>query len=112
MVPRDRPLAAARDGDRAAALAQVLGAPVYAETCPQYLFLTASDSDRPGMDGAMFCCSPPPRDEQSQEAIWQGLANGTFQVFSSDHAPYRFDESGKLLGKTADDEDDDEKDDD
>ena len=57
---------------------------------------TASDIDRPGLDGAMFCCSPPPRDEQSQEAIWEGLANGTFQVFSSDHAPYRFDESGKL----------------
>ncbi len=76
--------------------AQVLGAPVYGETCPQYLFLKASDIDLPGLDGAKFCCSPPPRDEQSQEAIWQGLANGTFQVFSSDHAPYRFDESGKL----------------
>jgi dihydropyrimidinase len=76
--------------------AQVLGAPVYGETCPQYLFLKASDIDRPGLDGAMFCCSPPPRDEQSQEAIWEGLSNGTFQVFSSDHAPYRFDESGKL----------------
>jgi len=76
--------------------AQVLGAPVYAETCPQYLFLTAGDIDKPGLDGAMFCCSPPPRDEQSQQAIWEGLANGTFQVYSSDHAPYRFDESGKL----------------
>jgi dihydropyrimidinase len=76
--------------------AQVLGAPVYGETCPQYLFLTAADIDKPGLDGAMFCCSPPPRDEQSQEAVWEGLANGTFQVFSSDHAPYRFDESGKL----------------
>ena len=29
--------------------------------------------------------------------MWRGLANGTFQVFSSDHAPYRFDETGKLL---------------
>ena len=76
--------------------AQVLGAPVYGETCPQYLFLTASDIDRPGLEGAKFCCSPPPRDEQSQQAIWDGLANGTFQVYSSDHAPYRFDESGKL----------------
>jgi dihydropyrimidinase len=28
--------------------------------------------------------------------VWQGLKNGTFQVFSSDHAPYRFDASGKL----------------
>jgi dihydropyrimidinase len=76
--------------------AQSLGVRVYGETCPQYLFLKASDIDRPGMDGAMFCCSPPPRDEESQEAVWRGLANGTFQIFSSDHAPYRFDESGKL----------------
>jgi dihydropyrimidinase len=76
--------------------AQVLGAPVYGETCPQYLFLKASDIDKPGLAGAMFCCSPPPRDEQSQQAVWEGLENGTFQVYSSDHAPYRFDESGKL----------------
>jgi dihydropyrimidinase len=76
--------------------AQALGAQVYAETCPQYLFLEAADVDRPGLEGAMFCCSPPPRDKASQEAIWAGLSNGTFQVFSSDHAPYRFDTSGKL----------------
>ena len=76
--------------------AQTLGARIYAETCPQYLFLKADDIDRPGMDGAMFCCSPPPRDAASQEAVWNGLLNGTFQVFSSDHAPYRFDETGKL----------------
>ncbi len=76
--------------------AQTLGARVYGETCPQYLFLKADDIDRPGLEGAMFCCSPPPRDEASQEAVWAGLANGTFQVFSSDHAPYRYDASGKL----------------
>ena len=76
--------------------AQTLGARVYGETCPQYLFLKASDIDRPGLEGAMFCCSPPPRDEASQEAVWEGLVNGTFQVYSSDHAPYRFDTTGKL----------------
>ncbi len=76
--------------------AQTRGLKIYGETCPQYLFLTAKDLDRPGMDGAMFCCSPPPRDEAAQEAVWQGLGNGTFQVLSSDHAPYRFDETGKL----------------
>ena len=69
---------------------------IYGETCPQYLFLTADDLDREHMDGAMWCCSPPPRDIESQEAIWRGLADGTFQVFSSDHAPYRFDATGKL----------------
>ncbi len=72
------------------------GLRVYAETCPQYLFLTAEDLDREGMTGAMFCCSPPPRDRASQETLWRGLADGTFQVFSSDHAPFRFDETGKL----------------
>ena len=48
------------------------------------------------MEGAKFCCSPPPRDVQAQEAVWRGLQNGTFQVFSSDHSPYSFDEKGKL----------------
>ena len=76
--------------------AQDAGLKIYGETCPQYLFLTAEDLERDGMEGAKFCCSPPPRDTAAQEAIWRGLKNGTFQVFSSDHAPYRFDETGKL----------------
>jgi dihydropyrimidinase len=75
---------------------QRAGLKVFSETCPQYLFLTADDLDQEGMEGAMCCCSPPPRDKASQEAIWRGLADGTFQVYSSDHAPYRFDETGKL----------------
>ncbi len=76
--------------------AQRKGLKIYSETCPQYLFLTADDLDQEDMRGAMCCCSPPPRDKASQEAMWKGLADGTFQVFSSDHAPYRFDETGKL----------------
>jgi len=76
--------------------AQDQGLRIYAETCPQYLFLTAADLDRQGMEGAKYCCSPPPRDEHAQEALWTGLSNGTLQVFSSDHAPYRYDETAKL----------------
>lgn len=76
--------------------AQVMGAPIYAESCPQYLFLTGKDIDIPGVEAAKYCCSPPPRDQVSQQAVWDGLCNGTLQVFSSDHAPYRFDETGKL----------------
>ncbi|MGA8399661.1 MAG: dihydropyrimidinase [Stellaceae bacterium] len=76
--------------------AQTKGLKIFGETCPQYLFLTADDI---GMDleGTKFCCSPPPRDAANQEAVWRGLQNGTFQVFSSDHAPYKYDETGKLL---------------
>ncbi len=76
--------------------AQARGLKVFAETCPQYLFLTARDIDRPGVLGAAFCCSPPPRDEAAQEACWQGLKDGTLTVYSSDHAPYKMDASGKL----------------
>ena len=72
------------------------GLKVFAETCPQYLFLTAADLDKPGVDGAKWMCSPPPRTTADQEALWQALALGDLQTVSSDHAPYRFDESGKL----------------
>jgi dihydropyrimidinase len=72
------------------------GLKVFAETCPQYLFMTARDLDKPGLDGAKWMCSPPPRTEADQEAIWQGLALGDLQLVSSDHAPYAFDATGKL----------------
>ena len=72
------------------------GLKVFAETCPQYLFLTADDLDKPGVDGAKWMCSPPPRRAADQEALWQALALGDLQTISSDHAPYRFDETGKL----------------
>ena len=78
--------------------AQGRGHRVYAETCPQYLFLTAEDLHVDGFDGAKCICSPPPRDAASQAAVWDGLENGVFQVFSSDHAPFRFnDAKGKML---------------
>ncbi|WP_246718906.1 dihydropyrimidinase [Microvirga terrestris] len=72
------------------------GIKVFAETCPQYLFLTAHDLDRQGLEGAKWMCSPPPRTTSDQEALWRGLDLGDLQVVSSDHAPYRFDGSGKL----------------
>jgi dihydropyrimidinase len=74
------------------------GLRIYAETCPQYLFLTADDLAQPGFEGAKCVCSPPPRDAASQRAVWDALANGTFQVFSSDHAATRYDDPrGKKL---------------
>ncbi len=78
------------------------GLRVYAETCPQYVLLTAEDLDLPGFEGAKCVCSPPPRDASSHQAIWDGLTDGLFQVFSSDHAPFRYDDSKgkKLKGET------------
>lgn len=74
------------------ARARACGAEVYAETCPQYLLLTAADLDRPGFEGAKFICSPPLRSREDQEALWRALRDGTLDVLSSDHAPYRFDD--------------------
>lgn len=72
------------------------GRKVWGETCTQYLTLTAKDLDRPGLEGAMWMCSPPLREPSDQEALWWALEVGTLQTVSSDHAPYRMDESGKL----------------
>ena len=75
------------DGIEAIRQARARGLKVFGETCPQYLFLTAKDIDI-GIEGALFCCSPPPRDEAAQAACWRGLKDGTLHVYSSDHAPY------------------------
>jgi dihydropyrimidinase len=84
--------------------AQSRGLKVFGETCPQYLVLTEKDLDGLNMEGAKYVCSPPPRDEASQKACWLGLETGVFQVYSSDHCPFRYDSpQGKLVprGRTS-----------
>lgn len=76
--------------------AQARGVPVVAETCPHYLFMEADVLDKPGLEGAKFMCSPPQRTPPDQVALWDALADGTLSVVSSDHAPYRYDATGKL----------------
>jgi dihydropyrimidinase len=85
------------------ARAQRKGLKVYGETCPQYLVLTAKDLEGLNMEGAMYVCSPPPRDEASQQACWEGLQQKIFSLYSSDHCPFRYDETGKLAprGRTS-----------
>ena len=67
------------------------GLNIFAETCPQYLFLSAEDlgSDH-DYAGAKCVCSPPPRDKGNQEVIWNALTEGLFTVFSSDHAAFNY----------------------
>lgn len=77
------------------------GLKVFGETCPQYLVLTEKDLDGLNMEGAKYVCSPPPRDQASQEACWLGLQTGVLQTFSSDHCPFRYDApAGKLAAKS------------
>jgi dihydropyrimidinase len=81
--------------------ARSAGVKIFAETCPHYLLLTADEVDKPGLEGAKWMCSPPLRQAADQDALWKALADGDLQVVSSDHAPYRFDASGKLAAGPA-----------
>lgn len=64
------------------------GVTVFAETCPQYVFLGSDDLDRPPADAARFMYSPPARTRRSQDYLWQALADGRIDLWSSDHSPY------------------------
>ena len=76
--------------------AQQRGVPVVAETCPHYLTMGPEVLEAPGIEGAKWMCSPPQRGESDRQALWQALDEDVLQLVSSDHAPYRFDETGKL----------------
>jgi len=80
--------------------ARDMGLPAYAETCPQYLFLSYEDYERPGFEGAKFVMSPPLREKWNQAALWKGLAKNDLQVVSTDHCPFCMNEPPqKQLGK-------------
>jgi dihydropyrimidinase len=79
-----------RDALNAVREARDRGLPAYAETCPQYLYLSADDMARPDFEGAKFVCSPPLRPKDHQEELWTGLAQDDLQIVSTDHAPFNF----------------------
>ena len=105
---------------RAIALAKVAGCPLYivhlsttgaleavaeargegqnafAETCPQYLFLSADDLAREGFEGAKYVCSPPLRAKEHQANLWRGLRTNDLSVVSTDHCPFCFKEQKEL----------------
>ena len=64
------------------------GLPAYAETCPQYLFLSYDNYEEPGFDGAKYVMSPPLRERWHQEELWKGLQRNDLQVVSTDHCPF------------------------
>jgi dihydropyrimidinase len=84
------------EGARVIREARGRGVKMFAETCTQYLTLTVDDLVKPGIEGAKWICSPPLRLKSDQEALWHALEIGDLQFVSSDHAPYRFDATGKL----------------
>ena len=60
------------------------GVQVTAECCPHYLALAAEEI----RDGATaFKCSPPIREKENRERLWQGLKDGPLEMVVSDHSP-------------------------
>src|SRR3982074_1353606 len=72
------------------------GLPVYAETCPQYLYLSLDNFDAPGFEGAKYVFTPPLREKWHQEKLWNGLKRDHLQVVSTDHCPFCFKEQKEL----------------
>ena len=105
---------------RAIALAEMAGVPIYivhlsaaealemvteardrglyafAETCPQYLFLSYDNYEEPGFDGAKYVMSPPLRLKETQDRLWRGLAFNDLQCISTDHCPFCMKEQKEL----------------
>jgi dihydropyrimidinase len=78
-----------RDALEAVMAARDRGTPAFAETCPQYLFLSLDDLGN-GFEGAKFVCSPPLRPRDHQAALWTGLRTDALQLVATDHCPFDF----------------------
>jgi dihydropyrimidinase len=79
------------------------GLPIFAETCPQYLFLSHSNYEEEGFNGAKYVMSPPLRPNPNEERLWNGLKTNALQAVSTDHCSFCMKHSdekpGKELGK-------------
>jgi dihydropyrimidinase len=87
----------AREGLAEVRSARDRGSMAFAETCPQYLFLSLDDLGD-GFEGAKFVCSPPLRPKDHWDDLWTGLVKDDLQIVSTDHCPFDF-HGQKELGR-------------
>ncbi|OLF12848.1 dihydropyrimidinase [Actinophytocola xinjiangensis] len=88
----------ARQALEAVAQARDTGQNVFAETCPQYLYLSIEDLAKPDFEGAKYVASPPLRTKDHQADLWRGLRTNDLSVVSTDHCPFCFKDQ-KQLGR-------------
>src|SRR5450755_61018 len=81
---------------QAVAEARDTGRNVFAETCPQYLYLSLDDLARPDFEGAKYVASPPLRPREHQGSLWRGLRTNDLSVVSTDHCPFCFKDQKEL----------------
>lgn len=72
------------------------GRNIYAETCPQYLFLDESRYMEGENHGLKYVMSPPLRERENNERLWKGIAEGSIQTVATDHCPFDFEFKKKL----------------
>ena len=75
-----------QEGLEAAVAAKRAGAPIFVETCPQYLEFTCDVYKRE--DGRSFVCSPPIKGQESQDALWKAVMDGSIDTVATDHCPF------------------------
>ncbi|MFC6088789.1 dihydropyrimidinase [Saccharothrix lopnurensis] len=80
----------------AVARARDTGQNVFAETCPQYLYLSLEDLARPDFEGSKYVASPPLRPREHQSELWRGLRTNDLSVVSTDHCPFCFKDQKEL----------------
>ncbi|ONI79464.1 dihydropyrimidinase [Actinosynnema sp. ALI-1.44] len=80
----------------AVAQARNTGQNVFAETCPQYLYLSIEDLAKPDFEGSKYVASPPLRPKEHQASLWNGLRTNDLSVVSTDHCPFCFNEQKEL----------------
>ena len=76
-----------KEGLEAAVAAKMEGHEIFIETCPQYLEFTCDVYKRE--DGRNFVCSPPIKGQESQDALWAAIKNGTIDTVATDHCPFQ-----------------------
>ncbi|XVV06794.1 dihydropyrimidinase [Actinosynnema sp. CA-248983] len=72
------------------------GQNVFAETCPQYLYLSLEDLAKPDFEGSKYVASPPLRPKEHQSELWRGLRTNDLSVVSTDHCPFCFKDQKEL----------------
>jgi dihydropyrimidinase len=80
----------------AVAAARNEGQNVFAETCPQYLYLSIEDLAKPDFEGSKYVASPPLRPKEHQADLWRGLRTNDLSVVSTDHCPFCFKDQKEL----------------
>lgn len=75
------------EGAKAVTEARDQGYPIYAETCPQYLYFTSDVYKRE--DARNFVCSPPIKGQESQDELWAALKRGDITTVATDHCPFQ-----------------------